>query len=308
MFLTVERAAAEHIDNENSYWDSIYSGMQDMLDQFKTIETKQVVVENEIITNKKDVKEKVFYIETQGKKIDGEVNKLKDIISEQENTLNSLRKSLKDDSGADIAVDADVLSDLTNRLNDFERQLTDSKMCMEVLELENDRLQQEINDIEKRHADESAGKTNKDEAESTSMIDLDQMKEVLEKQEQQIQDLHSTIENLEIDAQQAEKLKSTINDFTRTSQEMMGCISILEEENELLKGQLSDNEPDTEETPSIAAAPANNEEAAQLKSKLKGLEQEIIKKDVAYAKLQDEYSSMEKEYLSMYEAIHGDNS
>ena len=47
---------------------------------------------------------------------------------------------------------------------------------------------------------------------------------------------------------------------------------------------------------------------AAKRRRIKHLEEELIKKDVNYAKLQDEFSSMEKEYLAMYEAIHGDNS
>ena len=131
------------------------------------------------------------------------------------------------------------------------------------------------------------------------------MKEVVEQQEDKIQNLIDTIESLEIDATQSEKLKETIGDFSRTSKEMMSCISILEEENERLKNS---NNEDTPATPESNEQSINNEEADTLKSTIGKLEEDIIKKDVAFAQLQDEFSSMETEYLAMYEAMHGNNS
>ena len=87
---------------------------------------------------------------------------------------------------------------------------------------------------------------------------------------------------------------------------MMGCITILEEENERLleaASQVTD-EPQKDEIEAETEAPAaNNEETAALQSKISELEEEMIKKDVAFAQLQDEFSSMESEYLSMYEAM-----
>jgi len=109
------------------------------------------------------------------------------------------------------------------------------------------------------------------------------------------------IENLEIDAAQADKLKETIGDFARTSKEMMSCITILEEENERLK----DGEENASEN---SATSEGTEDVAALKQNINTLEEDLIKKDVAFAKLQDEFNSMETEYLAMYEAMHGDNS
>ena len=120
-------------------------------------------------------------------------------------------------------------------------------------------------------------------------------------QESKMKQLIETIESLEIEASHTERLKETLDGFTRTSQEMMSCISILEEENERLK-----------ETTHHEESADNNEPSGgdvdEMNSKLSALEEELIKKDVAYAKLQDDFSTMETEYLAMYEAVHGDNS
>ncbi|MCW9047898.1 MAG: hypothetical protein OQK46_07440 [Gammaproteobacteria bacterium] len=295
-FLLMEKAAAEKTEHEIHFWDSIYDGMTHLLEQFSSTNTIQSSSENS--TPAEQSKEKVFYIETQGKKIDGEVNKLKDIIYEQENALSSMKKSLEGDE----AENPEFLDTLKEQLAALERQLNDSKMCMDVLEMENTRLQEEVNNIDSRHESLFADDENSNAEDNDSFIDLDQMKEVVEQQESRIQNLIDTIEGLEIDAAQAEKLKETIGDFARTSKEMMGCISILEEENERLSASTNETESND------AGEAADNLEIDGLKSTISQLEEEVIKKDVAFAKLQDEFSSMETEYLSMYESVHGDNS
>lgn len=299
-FLNIEKQAAENTEHEINFWESIYQGMQELVEHLKTVE---VITEEKTstttVSEKGESKEKVFYIETQGKKIDGEVNRLKDIIYDQENAINSMKNAINSTDG-EFADDAETLEFLKQQLEAIERQLSDSKMCMEVLEMENDRLQSEIDQFEAQG--EVEGETDADEIDSG--IDIGQMKETLEQQEARIQELIETIESLEIDASQAELLKQTLNDFTRSSQEMMSCITILEEENE----RLLESANHTDEADEATASSDGGEDTSELTSKISSLEEEIIKKDVAYAQLQDEFSSMETEYLAMYEAMHGDNS
>jgi len=313
-FLQVEKEAAEQLEHEINFWDRVYAGMQTLLEQFKTTEViTEVSTETKTVVDEKvESKETVVYIETQGKKIDGEVNKLKDIIYEQENALSSLKKSLNS-AETDSPEDSPALQEIRAQLETLERQLSDSKMCMEVLEMENDRLQEEVDKMGERHGAlfEDDNDESKNTEESSSMIDLDQMKEVMAEQEAKIDQLLSTIDSLEIEASQAEKLKETLNGFTRTSKEMMSCIAILEEENERLQEAAShETDEESEDVADVAdvaeetPVATNNEETAELQSKVSELEEEIIKKDVAFAQLQDEFSSMEAEYLSMYEAMH----
>lgn len=302
-FLLMEKAAAEKTEHEIHFWDSIYEGMTNLLEKFSTSTT--IHASSEDASPAEQSKEKVFYIETQGKKIDGEVNKLKDIIYEQENALSSMKKALEGADG-DESENPDFLNTLKEQLEALERQLNDSKMCMDVLEMENNRLQEEVDNIDSRHDSLFEGDEKDNAEDNESLIDLDQMKEVVEQQENKIQNLIDTIEGLEIDAAQAEKLKDTIGDFARTSKEMMSCISILEEENDRLKSSTDEDQSETEGTQEGSSV--DSAEADDLKSTVSKLEEEIIKKDVAFAKLQDEFSSMETEYLSMYEAMHGDNS
>lgn len=225
-FLLIEKAAAENSEHDIKFWDSLYEGLQTIIDKYKSKETVTKTI-NETGPIETESKESVFYIETQGKKVDGEVNKLKDIITEQENALSSMQKAISDAEG-ELPEDSPSLAALKQQISIIERQLSDSKMCMDVLEMENTRLQEEVDKIDSRH-----------------------------------------------DAL-----------FTE-----------------------SEDSPETgKESDADSGAETSNDDSDAIKSKISSLEEELIKKDVAYAKLQDEFSSMETEYLAMYEAMHGDNS
>ena len=286
LFLTNEHTAAEHAGNNIVFWEKIYAGLKVIADRFKSSE--QIV--QTVVSKKNDTREKVFYIETQGKKVDGEVNRLKDIIFDQENTLSDLMKSLKkaETEPGDIKNNA-AITELRAQLGNFERQIRDSKTCMDVLELENNRLQEELTKLlAEKAATESADSPAADDS-----ADVQSMREALKHQKNQISSLIQTIDDLKLTAEQANKIKATLNDFARSSQEMMSCITILEEENERLTA--------------LGAGNGAAADSPEMKAQIKKLEEELIKKDVAYAKLQDEFSSIEKEYLSMYNTIHGEN-
>ena len=286
-FLKLERSSAEHAGNDIVFWEKMLTGLKTLADHFITVASVTTTITN----NTAAPKEKIFYIETQGKKIDGEVNRLKDIIFEQENTLSELMKTVKkaeDAQGGDIKNNM-AMTELRAQLGNFDRQMRDAKTCMDVLEIENQRLQEEINKLQ---AEKSAGEDS---------ADMQGMRDTLEKQKGQISSLNQTIDDLKLTTEQTAKIKATLNDFARSSQEMMTCITILEEENERLAALVGDNDGGS-------SAGTTGGDSAELKKQIKKLEEELIKKDVAYAKLQDEFSSVEKEYLSMYNSMHGDNS
>jgi len=178
-FLLIEKQAADKTEHEIHFWDSLYDGIKTLLEKYKSSETLTRTLDEttEPSAEKVQSEEKVFYIETQGRKIEGEVNKLKDIIYEQENALSSMKKAMVNARG-DEQDESEAFQILRENIEAIERQLNDSKMCMEVLEMENDRLQEEVNNPE-----------------SDSLIDLDQMKEVVEQQELKINQLIESIES-----------------------------------------------------------------------------------------------------------------
>ena len=302
-FLNTEKKAADHSDNENTFWDSIYTDIQGISEKHFTHKEEIINVEEvhvEKIINKPI--NNVEQIESQGTKIDAEVNKLKDIIYNQETSLSALSKALNDaKTDKDNNEISEELEKFTEQLGKLERNIEESKVCMEILESENDRLQGELSEFENKYnsmcdqlaSGETAVSTR---IESQPNENIDQLKSTLEQQNGQISELTDAIDSLQLEAEQAEKLKSTLAEFTRGSQEMTTCITILEEENERLLDRVEELENASPQTSEV------NDNA--LEQKTEELKQELIKKDVAYAKLQDEYVSMEKEYLSMYEAMH----
>ncbi len=278
LFLETEKTANQQSDNEPLFWEKIYSGMQNILEKFNS-------EANTLIIDAKQSQEKVFYIETQGKKVDTEVNKLKDIIYDQENALSSLMKALKN-TEPHLSEDSVLYQELEQQLTQLQQQLNDSKMCMDVLDLENQRLQEEIDKLENKGSVEDLA--------SDSADNIALLKETMETQSQHIGDLNQTIAELKLSAEEAERLQSTITQFTQNSKEMMNCIATLEDENENLHDKIRHLE--------------NATASDELIEKVKSLEEEVIKKDVQYAQLQDEFSSMEHEYMAMYEKVHGDGS
>lgn len=84
----------------------------------------------------------IFYIEKKTHTVNTEVNKLKDIIYEQGNKINNLLKGLKNNK------DVPISKEIEQHLKELEQAQKESAMCMEVLEMENNRLTEEIAKIE----------------------------------------------------------------------------------------------------------------------------------------------------------------
>lgn len=291
-FLELEKQAAQQTDDEDSFWQQIHSGMQALLDQFKNSETHTETTTE--IQSQTEVKEKVFYVETQGRKVDDEVNKLKDIIYDQENALSSMQKNLSK-AVEEAPQESESLSQLQQQFSSLERQIVDSKMCMDILEAENERLQDQLHKIQSKLP---ADDTSDDDTEVS--VEISQIKAVVRQQKERIEQLQSIIESLEIDTHKADELQTHLSAFTRSSEEMMSCITILEEENERLQDEVHTIEDSLQHE---TDGTADSQQMSELQTKVNQLEEEVVKKDLALAQLQEEFSSMETEYLAMYEAM-----
>jgi len=291
-FLELEKEAAQKTDDEDGFWHEIHSGMQALLENFKSSELHTETVTE--FQKQKEVKEKVFYVETQGRKVDNEVNKLKDIIYDQENALSSMQKNLAR-AIEEAPQESDSLNELHQQLSSLERQILDSKMCMDILETENERLQEELHNIQSQLPQDTESD---DEAEVS--VEISQIKAVVRQQKERIKQLQAIIETLEIDTGKAEELQTHLGAFTRSSEEMMSCITILEEENERLQDEVHTIEDSLQHE---AADAGDSQQLQELQTKVNQLEEEVVKKDLALAQLQEEFSSMETEYLAMYEAM-----
>ena len=78
--------------------------------------------------------------------------------------------------------------------------------------------------------------------------------------------------------------------MSRTAAPSQTDQTILEEENSRLQQDLEQAE---------SAEP--DPEMLELSSKVSNLEEELIKKDVAYAKLHDQYADLEKQFLALHQ-------
>jgi len=87
--------------------------------------------------------EKTLIIEKRSNKVNTETNKLKDIIFDQGNKINNLLKQLKNDS-----LSSGDDPELLQHLEELERSQKETAMCMEVLEMENNRLIEELDNIQ----------------------------------------------------------------------------------------------------------------------------------------------------------------
>ncbi|MDH5766633.1 MAG: hypothetical protein OEZ38_11520 [Gammaproteobacteria bacterium] len=286
--LNSEISSNEHNEDENRFWSSLYKNLQDISDKhLKRIE--ETVIKEEIHVNKiiKKSNDTILQIEPQGKKIDTEVNKLKDILYDQENSISALTKALK--KASDDHPDPETKSTLKalhSQVSELETNLNESRTCLEILEAENERLQSELAET-KNHKDSMRDPPTIEPASTTQEL------------QENINELELTIETLKIEADQAEELHKVINNFTQNSHEMMGCIAVLEDKNKQLSNEIKllkngSSSENTEQTNNIDSV---------LQQKINELEEALIKKDVDYARLQEDFLSMEKEYLNMYEAM-----
>ena len=80
----------------------------------------------------------------------------------------------------------------------------------------------------------------------------------------------------------------------------MSCITILEEENERLQDEVQTIEDSLQHETDDSG---DSQQLDELQTKINQLEEEVVKKDLALAQLQEEFSSMETEYLAMYDAM-----
>ncbi|MCK4710849.1 MAG: hypothetical protein KAU21_19700, partial [Gammaproteobacteria bacterium] len=92
--------------------------------------------------NKSNTVDKAFNIEKTTNNVNTEVNKLKDIIYEQGSKINALLKDLADNPA--IAENSDILE----QFSALEKSQNETSMCIDVLEMENQRLMEELESIQ----------------------------------------------------------------------------------------------------------------------------------------------------------------
>lgn len=223
-----------------------------------------------------------------------EINHLKDVINNQQDAMSALRAQLEEHAeveGMDAAL---------KQLEDFEKQSTELERCLQVLESENERLKAAQNDS-------SDAAKNIEPADPTQLAGL---KDMVGGQQETIGSLRKLIEELMPEADKAGELEETLDRIQRTNQELSGCVTVLEDENTLLRSELEMivsqlEEQDAQREAEVAAVPDAAEEAAaaftseqieEMEIKVQELEALVEFKDATIEELEKQYHALEGKY------------
>lgn len=124
--------------------------------------------------------EKTLIIEKATNKVNTETNKLKDIIFDQGNKINNLIKQLK--TGV---VSSGDTSELEHHLEELERSQKETAMCMEVLEMENHRLIEELDNLQS-----NAGSENQQQK-------INELEQIIELKDQELEQLNKEFDSIQ---------------------------------------------------------------------------------------------------------------
>jgi len=229
-FLELEVEACALEKNPSAFQDRLAAGMSELIEQLRpepetvtetvpeaTDSTSQPDGAAESDIEEED--EKRATIDTR----DAQVNRLKDVINNQQDAMAALRKELEAREG-----DIEDLDSILQKLDEFERQSSELETCLSILEQENERLK----------TASAAGERDSSEADTREPAQLNGLKSMMGQQQETINNLQNLIRELAPEAGKAKELEDSINAINRTNQELNGCVTVLEDENTKLRSEL----------------------------------------------------------------------
>ena len=187
--------------------------------------------------------------------------------------------------------DLQALEQMEKALRELERRYREASTCIEIMEQENQRLQNKV--------EQGGRRLERAEAEKNeNIVDL---QDQVGKQKRNISELNHLIDNLQLEAEHAAELQAKIDQFDLATRDMNMCIQIMEEENEFLREQVQALlQLDVD-----GSANENNEDQVkrieELQHEIESLQAELKARNDSIATIEDKYASMEKEYLTLYE-------
>lgn len=227
--------------------------------------------------------------------IEKEVEEIASHVTDQENILQTLKQKAKESSG-----DKDELMALVKNITDLEKRLQDIRGRSQTLETENRTLKSELQDA-------LGSSQTKDSTLDEYRETVDDLKGLVVDQKERIRLLYDEITSLSSKAEEADSMKTLVQDFTQKNSEMLMCIYTLEDENEFLHGQIGELLKIDKDAPldEVSKATEKAVDEGALHKQIQELEQEVREKDEAYTALQKKFASIEKEYLVLFEQLHG---
>jgi len=309
-FLELEVEACALEKNPAEFQDRLAAGMSELIEQLRpeaetvteTVSeaagsTPQADGAAEAGIEEEDEKRKT--IDTH----DAQVNRLKDVIINQQDAMAALRKELEAREG-----DIEDLDSILQKLDEFERQSSELETCLAVLEQENERLK----------AARAAGERGSSEASTREPAQLTGLKSMMNQQQETITNLQNLIRELAPEASKAKELEDSINAITRTNQELNGCVTVLEDENTNLRSELEEIQMQLEQQEQAAREQSEpaieltsgeeetaedevsmDEEKRELEIKVQELEALVEFKDAAVEELEKQYNTLESKYLAL---------
>jgi chromosome segregation ATPase len=307
-FLELEVEARALENNPVEFQDRLAAGMSELIEQLRpepeTV-TETVSEATEPPSQAGDVGES--NIEEGGKTRtlvdthDAEVSHLKDVINNQQDAMEALRKELEARAG-----EIEDLDSILAKLDEFEKQSSELESCLKVLEQENERLK----------AARAAGENRDAETAAREPAQLRGLKSMMGQQQDTINNLQNLIRELAPEASKAKELQNSIDMIQRTNQELNGCVSVLEDENAMLRSELEeiqvqlDQQEQAERNqsePAIESVPDEEEpadaeisaveEMHEMEIKVQELEALVEFKDAAIEELEKQYNTLESKYL-----------
>lgn len=152
-------------------------------------------------------------------KMQEQIGYLRKVIDNQHSAMRELRSLLEKHEG-----DSDELQEALRKLGDAQAQAVELNRCLEVIEHENDRLK------DARH-----GVTHKG---SVVNPDADLLRDLVGDQQRTIGKLRNMLRAITPEGGKAGELEEAINKIQRSNNELNSCVVVLEDENNMLRGQV----------------------------------------------------------------------
>jgi len=313
-FLEIELEAHALEANPVAYQDRIAAGLCELVEIMRPeAETVEMEAGSSDAVELEEAPDDEAETEAERHTIDttnNEINHLKDVINNQQDAMAALRAELE------AHADVEGMDSILAQMEDFEKQSAELEHCLLTLESENERL---------RAIQNEGGSTEKlvpaDPAQLTGL------KNMVGTQQETIGGLRKLIGELMPEADKAQQLEDSLDSIQRTNQELSGCVSVLEDENTMLRNELEMiekqlaeqdaqreaevsaeqveiSEPgieplqETESAPEDEAGdpPSHSEQIKEMEIKVQELEALVEFKDATIEELEKQYNALEVKY------------
>ena len=153
-------------------------------------------------------------------KLRDQIDHLRSVIDNQHGVMQELRHLLEEHGG-----DSEELHDALHKLGDVEAQAVELRRCLKTMGQENLRLRQ-------------ASAAASDGRGPHGNPDAEMLRDLVGSQQRTISKLQSLLHTLTPDTDKAQELADAINKIQRSNNELNSCVMVLEDENNMLRGEV----------------------------------------------------------------------